>query len=83
MARFYSVTWADGDFDRTASVLAFNSKAARSAFPSQCSQRVENIDSKKKAALLRDGRLLRLALWDSANPAVFVIASSSTAEQAL
>ena len=71
MSRFYSVTWQDGNFDRTASVLAFDSKAARAAFPAQCSQRVETIDSKKKAALMRDGRLIRLALWDASNPTEF------------
>lgn len=71
MARFYSVTWQEGDFGRTASVLAFDSKAARSAFPAQCSQRVKEIDSKQKAALLRDGCLIRLALWDASNPTKF------------
>ena len=73
MSRFYSVTWQDGNFDRTASVLAFDSKAARAAYPAQCAQRVEAIDSKKKASLLRDGRLVRLALWDSSNPTEFKI----------
>lgn len=72
MSRFYSVTWQDGNFDRTASVLAFDSKAARSAYPAQCAQRVEAIDSKKKAALLRDGRLIRLALWDKKEPSKFI-----------
>ncbi len=71
MSRFYSVTWQDGNFDRTASVLAFDSKAARAAYPAQCDQRVEAIDSKKKAALLRDGRLVRLALWDASSPTEF------------
>jgi hypothetical protein len=71
MSRFYSVTWQDGNFDRTASVLAFDSKAARAAYPAQCAQRVEAIDSKKKASLLRDGRLVRLALWDASNPTEF------------
>jgi hypothetical protein len=73
MARFYSVTWQDGNFDRTASVLAFDSKAARAAYPAQCTQRVEQIDSKKKASLLRDGRLIRLALWDASQPTKFNI----------
>lgn len=71
MSRFYSVTWQDGNFDRTASVLAFDSKAARAAYPAQCAQRVEAIDSKKKAHLLRDGRLVRLALWDASAPTEF------------
>jgi hypothetical protein len=52
-------------------VLAFDSKAARAAYPAQCDQRVEAIDSKKKAALLRDGRLVRLALWDASSPTEF------------
>jgi len=71
MSRFYAVTWQDGNFERSASVLAFDSTAARSAYPAQCSQRVESIDSKQKAKLLRDGRLIRLALWDKSRPTVF------------
>ena len=71
MSRFYSVTWVDGSFDRTASVLAFDSKAARSAYPAQSALRVESIDSKKKAALTREGRLVRLALWDASQPNIF------------
>lgn len=73
MSRFYSVTWQEGNFDRTASVLAFDSKAARATYPAQCAQRVESIDSKKKAALVRDGRLVRLALWDASQPTKFNI----------
>ena len=68
MARFYSVTWQEGDFGRTALVLAFDSKAARAAYPNTCPQRVEQIDSKKKAALLRDGIAVRLVLWDGRGP---------------
>jgi hypothetical protein len=67
---FYSVTWQDGNFEQTASVLSFYSKAARAAYPAQ---RVEAIDSKKKAALQRDGRLARLVRWDAENPSVFHI----------
>ena len=73
MARFYSVTWEDGKFDRTASVLSFDSRAARAAFPAQSTQRVKSIDSKEKAELLRDGRLVRLALWDASKPTEFNI----------
>lgn len=72
MALFHAVTWQDGNFDSTASVLSFASKAARAAYTQlPCSQRVEDIDSKRKAALLRDGRLQRLALWDASKPAEF------------
>ena len=71
MALFYSVTWQDGSFNATASVLAFYSKKARAAYPLQSAQRVEEIDSKKKAALTRDGRTVTLLLRDSASPAVF------------
>lgn len=71
--RFHAVTWSEGDFDRTASVLSFDSKAARDAFRPQCKQRFEPIDSKKKAALLRDGRLQRIALWDASEPTRFNI----------
>lgn len=60
--RFYSVTWQDGNFDRTAAVLAFNSKAARTAYAMQCNQRVEAIDFKKKETFLRDGRSIGLVL---------------------
>ena len=73
MSRFYSVTWQDGNFDRTASVLAFDSKAARAAYPAHCAQRVEAIDAKKKASMLRDGRMVRLALWDASAPTEFKI----------
>ena len=72
MSRFYSVTWQDGNFDNTASVLSFDSKAARAAYPAQSAQRVEEIESKKKAALLCDGRGHALMLWDAAEPAKFV-----------
>lgn len=71
MALFYSVTWQDGNFDRTAAVLAFYSKKARAAYPAQSSQRVEEIDSKKKASLARDGRAVTLLLWDEQAPTVF------------
>lgn len=73
MSRFYSVTWQDGNFNGTASILAFDSKAARDAFPAQCSQRVEQIDAKRKNELLKDGHLIRLALWDQSKPAEFKI----------
>ena len=73
MALFHAVTWQDGNFERTASVLSFQSKAARAAYPAQSVQRVEFIDSKKKAALLRDGRYQRLVLWDAADPITFKI----------
>ena len=73
MTRFHAVTWQDGNFDSTASILSFNSKQARAAFPLQCSQRVEAIDSKKKAALLRSGYIQRLVLWDASDPNNFRI----------
>lgn len=73
MARFHSVTWQDGNFDRTASVLSFDSKAARAAYPGQCKQRVEAIDHKQMTAYIKDGRPHALALWDAAEPAKFLI----------
>lgn len=73
MARFHAVTWQDGNFDRTASVLSFDSKAARAAYPAQCAQRVEEIDHKRMASLIREGRPHGLALWDASEPAKFVI----------
>ena len=72
--RYHSVTWQDENFDRSAIVLSFNSKKARAAFGPQCRQRFEPIDSKKKAALLRDSRLHRLVLWDESEPLRFVFA---------
>lgn len=74
MALFYSVTWQDGSFDATASVLAFYSKKARAAYPLQSAQRVTEIDSKKKAALAREGRNVTLLLWDENEPTRFVVA---------
>ena len=74
MARFYAVTWQDGNFESSASVLSFDSKTARAAFPSQCSQRVESINSKKMASLLRSGYPHRLVLWDESDPHNFRIA---------
>lgn len=71
MSRFYSVVWQDGSFDLTASVLAFDSKKARAAYPLQSTLRVEDINSKKKAAMVREGRLVRLALWDASEPTQF------------
>lgn len=73
MSRFYSVTWIEGNFNRTASILAFDSKAARAAYPAQCNQRVAQIDYKQKTLFLRDGHLIRLALWDLNNPNKFNI----------
>jgi hypothetical protein len=72
MARFHAMTWVDGDFERTASVLSFNSKAARAAYPAQSAQRVENIDARRKDRLLREGRSHRLMLWDASEPTRFV-----------
>lgn len=73
MARFHSVTWQNGNFGSTASILSFNSKKARAAFNAQAIQRVEPIDSKKKAKLLRAGCAQRLVLWDEADPHNFRI----------
>lgn len=73
MSRFYAAIWQDGSFDATASVLAFDSKAARSAFSAKAHMRFEPIDSKKKATLERQGRIVRLALWDASEPHGFNI----------
>lgn len=73
MALYHSVTWQDGNFERTASILSFTSKAARDAYPEQCPQRVESINSKKKAALIKDGRLQRMVFWDKEKPLDFRI----------
>lgn len=70
MALYHSVTWQEGNFERTACVLSFTSKAARAAYRSD--QRVQQIDSKFKAKLLREGRAQVLLLWDAAEPTKFV-----------
>ena len=71
MARFHAVTWQDGNFERSASVLSFDSKAAREAYPHQCSRRVEAIDHARKVSLLRDGHPHSMVLWDAADPLNF------------
>lgn len=71
--RYHSITWQDGNFDRTASILSFSSLAARAAFPAQCAQRVESITHKQLKQYQRDGRLQRLVSWDRAEPTKFVI----------
>jgi hypothetical protein len=70
--RFASVTWVDGDFNRTASVLSFDSKKARDAYSKQSSIRVQKIDSKRKKQLLNEGRPHRLVLWDVKDPSLFI-----------
>lgn len=71
--RFHSITWQEGNFDRTASIVSFDSRAAREAFPAQCAQRVEAITHKQLQQHLRDGRSQRLMLWDAAEPTKFVV----------
>jgi hypothetical protein len=70
---FYAVTWQDGSFDSTASVLAFDSRAARDAYHEQCPQMVTPIAARQKDGYLRDGYTLGLALWDAAMPTKFTI----------
>jgi len=70
---FYSMTWQDDSFDNSVSVLAFNLKAARAAYPAQSAIRVEPINAKRKNELLAEGRLIHLALWDASNPTEFKI----------
>jgi hypothetical protein len=72
--RYHSITWQDGNFDSTASVLSFTSQSARAAFPAQCAQRVEAITHKQLRQYLRDGRSQRLMLWDKSEPTRFVAA---------
>jgi hypothetical protein len=72
MKTFHAVTWQEGNFENSASVLSFNSKAARAAFPAQCSQRFEEISFNKKVNLISEGRMQRLMLWDANKPTEFV-----------
>ena len=41
--RHHAITWQDGAFARSASILSFDSRAARAAYPQQCAQRVEPV----------------------------------------
>jgi hypothetical protein len=70
---FYSVTWQDGDFSRTAAVLAFDSRAARDAYQMHSPQMVTPIPTRQKDMYLREGRRLSIALWDAATPTKFTI----------
>jgi hypothetical protein len=70
---FHAVTWQEGDFERSASVLSFASERARAAYPAQCSLRFMPISFDQKEKYLRDGRLQRLVLWDPAEPLKFVL----------
>ena len=72
--RYHSITWREGDFDRTASILTFNSRSARAAYPMQCEQRVESITHKQLLQYQRDGRMQRLMLWDKNDPLRFTLA---------
>ena len=72
MARFHAVTWQEGSFEQTASILSFDSKAARAAYSAQSAPRVENIHYSDLQRHLRDGRVHRLMLWDKAEPTRFV-----------
>jgi len=69
--RFYSLMWQEGNYHSTATLLAFNSKKARAAYPLQCARRVEPINSTFKKELIKEGYPLWLMLWDSDNPSRF------------
>ena len=63
--RHHSITWQDGNFANTASVLSFDSRAARAAYPAHCPQRVEPINYRTMRQHLADGRPHWLALYDA------------------
>lgn len=71
---FYSMTWQESFFDNSVSILAFNTKAARTAYQAQSNLRVEPITYKHKNKMLAEGRSIRLVLWDASNPINFKIA---------
>lgn len=73
MGRFHAVMWQDGDFGRTASVLSFNSKTARSAYALQCSMRFEDLCYDRKDMLLRHGLAHWLVLCDNLESTFFFI----------
>lgn len=70
---FHAVTWQEGDFERSVSVLSFTSRKARAAYPAQCKLRFVPISFDRKEAHLKEGRLQRLVLWDPSEPLKFVI----------
>ena len=70
---FHAITWIDGNFDRSAALLSFDSKAARAAYPAQSTQRVENITHAEMRKHERGGITRARMLWDAAKPAEFVI----------
>ena len=72
MANFHAVTWQESNFERTASVLSFNSKKARTAFAAKCAQRFEDIDCRRMESFVKAGRTQRLALWDASEPTKFL-----------
>lgn len=63
--------WQEGNYHSTATVLAFDSKKARAAYPLQCARRVEPINVKSKNEFTREGYPIWLMLWDSDNPLKF------------
>jgi len=69
--RFYSIMWQDGNYHSTATVLAFDSKKARAAYPLHCARRVEPINSTSKKEFIKEGYPLWLMLWDAENPSKF------------
>ena len=69
--RFYSLMWQEGNYHSTATVLAFNGKKARAAYPLQCARRVEPINVKSKNELTQEGFPALLMLWDADNPSKF------------
>lgn len=73
MSRVYGVQWVDGNFERTASIVAFSSTAARVAYPKNCKLRFEKIDAKRKNELIKSGSAVWLALWDKSEPNKFVL----------
>jgi hypothetical protein len=52
---YYSISWQDGMFNQTASILQFESKKERESFRLDCAQRVEPISSKDATKRQREG----------------------------
>ena len=72
MRHFHAVRWVDGDFDATATVLSFDSKASRDAYPARTKYRANPITHAWKIKLLAHGYKQVFIQWDAYKPTTFV-----------
>lgn len=72
MPYHHAVTWANSDFDQTAHILSFRTRAERDAFSEHSHQRYEPITHVELQRYLRAGKPQALIALDSTNPAGYV-----------